>query len=73
MASITHQIKELEELADFTRTIREEAKTEGGRLTEFGQDFVHICVKNEFKVSFIAKMLAVTASAISQRAAQIKE
>jgi DNA-binding MarR family transcriptional regulator len=72
MATIHQQIKKLEADADLIYKIREKAKTDGGRLTTFGKDFLYACVKSEIPNSDIAKILDVTQSAVSQNAAALK-
>jgi DNA-binding MarR family transcriptional regulator len=73
MATIHQQIKKLESDADLIYTLRDLAKTDGGRLTTFGKDFLHACVVNAVPQSTIAKILGVTSSAVNQNAAKLKK
>jgi DNA-binding MarR family transcriptional regulator len=73
MATIHQQLKKLEADANLVYIIRDLAKTDGGRLTTFGKDFLHACVVNEVSQSTIAKILDVTPSAVHQNAAKLKE
>jgi len=73
MATIHQQIKRLEADADLVYVFRDKAKTDSGRLTTFGKDFLHACVENDIPQSFIAKILGVTPSAVNQNAAKLKE
>lgn len=72
MATIHQQIKKLENEAGLVEIIRDRGKSEGGRLTDFGQDFVYMCVTHGIPNGDIAKILDVTTSAISQQAAKHK-
>lgn len=71
MATIREQLKKLEADANLVDTLRTMGKTDGGKLTEFGKDFVHACVKNKVQNSVVAKILDVTPSAISQWASKL--
>ena len=73
MATIHQQLKKLEADADYIYKLRERAKTDGGRLTNFGKNFLHICVEDEMPNSLIAKFLEVTPSAVTQNAAALKK
>lgn len=67
------QIKELEADRDLLNAVRERAVSEGGRLTTFGQDLVHTCVKHGLPNGDIAKIVGVTTSAITQQAKKLTE
>lgn len=71
MRTLYQQIKELESRAGLIDEIRCFAKSDGGKLTAFGQNFVFVCAKGGIKQSIIAKILDVTASAISQQVTKI--
>lgn len=73
MATIHQQLKRLEADADLIYKIRERAKTDGGRLTTFGKNFLHTCVEDEMPNGMIAKILEVTPSAVTQNAAALKK
>lgn len=72
MATLQQQIKRLEKDADLTVSLREAAKTTGGRLTPLGKDLLHALVNNDFPQTEIAKLLDITPSAVSQSASKIK-
>lgn len=72
MSTLHQQIKELEKSADLLRILRDHAKGDGGRLTTFGKDFVHACANSNISQSSVAKILDVTASAISQHYSKLK-
>ncbi len=63
---IRGQIKVLEAAAEPLNQIRELAKTEGGRLTEYGKDFIAMQKKHGVKQSQVARMLDISAGAVSQ-------
>lgn len=67
------QIKELEEDRDLLNIVRERAVSEGGKLTTFGQDLVHTCLKHGIPNGDTAKIIGVTTSAITQRAKKLSE
>jgi hypothetical protein len=72
MATLHQQIRELEKDAELIRSIRASAKTDGGRLTQFGKDFLHACVNNGIPQSSISKLLDITSAAVSQNVAKLK-
>ena len=79
MATIHDQIKVLqrkaEELAaseERLDLLRLKAKSDGGRLTQFGKDILLACQNNEFPVGETAKLLGITSSAVSQNAARMR-
>jgi DNA-binding MarR family transcriptional regulator len=72
MATLLHQLKRLEKDADLVISIRDAAKTDGGRLTQLGKDLLHALVNNDFPQTEIAKLLDITPSAVSQHAGKIK-
>lgn len=65
-------VKKLEGEASQIEAIRVYAKTDGGRLNDFGRNMIHICLDAKIPQSEIAKILGVTDSAISQNVAKIK-
>ena len=65
-------VKKLETTASQVETIRNYAKTDGGRLNDFGKNMIHICLEANMSQSDIAKILDVTDSAISQQVAKMK-
>lgn len=72
MATLQQQLKRLEKDADLTVSLRDAAKTTGGRLTPLGKDLLHALVNNDFPQTEIAKLLDITPSAVSQSASKIK-
>lgn len=73
MATIRQQLAALEAEADLIDVIRSRGKSEGGKLTDFGKDFVHICVTHGISNGDTAKILDVTTGAISQWATKLKK
>lgn len=63
---IRSQVKVLEAAAEPLSLIRELAKTEGGRLTDYGKDFIAVQKKHGVKQALVAKMLDISAGAVSQ-------
>ena len=70
MKALQQHIARLEKSDDMLLLIQSKAKTEGGRLTQFGKDIVLTCHNNNLKVGEIAKILDVTPSAITQNIAK---
>ena len=70
IASLKEQLAETKEIQQSVHT---RAVSEGGKLTSFGEDLVHTCVKHGMPTGEIAKLVGVTPSAISQRAKQLSE
>ena len=59
-------LKELEKEANLMDELRDHAKTEGGRLTMFGRELVRAARQNGIQQAFVAKLLGITAGAVSQ-------
>jgi hypothetical protein len=59
-------LKSLEKQAKLVGDLRELAKSEGGRLTLFGRELVRLAKQNEVQQSFVAKLLDISAGAVSQ-------
>lgn len=59
-------LRSLEKKVDLLEELRNEAKTEGGRLTLFGRELVRSAQQNGLKQAFIAKLLDISAGAVSQ-------
>ena len=51
---------------ELVNMIRDSAKTDGGRLTEYGRNFIKLCNDNGWKQSDIARILEITPGAVSQ-------
>lgn len=66
------QIAELEEDRALLEIFRTHAVSDGGKLTAFGKDFVHSCVKHGVPNGTTARLVGVTTSAITQQAAKLK-
>ncbi len=73
VSTFQKQIQELEAERDLLVSIRERAVSEGGKLTAFGQDLVHTCLKHGIPNGDTAKIIGVTTSAITQRAKKLSE
>ena len=63
---IRQHLKTLERQVELLSELRDTAKTDGGRLTLFGRELVRIARQNELKQAFVAKLLDITAGAVSQ-------
>jgi Mn-dependent DtxR family transcriptional regulator len=63
---IRMHLKSLEKQADLIEELRDMTKSEGGRLTHFGREFIRIARQNELQQSFVAKLLDITPGAVSQ-------
>jgi len=59
-------LKSLERDVDSLAELRRLSKTEGGRLTDVGRDFLRFAKRMELKQSFVAKLLDITPGAVSQ-------
>jgi len=64
--NIRKQLKVLEGAAEAAEQIRAEAKRESGRLTPFGRDLLAIGKKNGIQQAIMARLLDVSAGAVSQ-------
>lgn len=63
---IRGQVKQLEAEAGLVSELRVLAKTDGGRMTEFGREIISSAKKNGIQQAFIAKLLAISPGAVSQ-------
>ena len=63
---IRMHLKALEKDAELVSELRQHAKTEGGRLSLFGREIVRLAKQNDIKQAFVAKLLDITAGAVSQ-------
>jgi hypothetical protein len=59
-------LKSLEKQANLVHELRDLAKSDGGRLTLFGRELVRLAKQNEVQQSFVAKLLDISAGAVSQ-------
>lgn len=64
--TIRRLLKELEAQAAIAEDLRAVAKTEGGRLTDFGADLLAVARKHGVKQALMARLLAISAGAVSQ-------
>jgi len=70
---IQQHAKRNEEDAGLIHIIREKAKTDSGRLTDFGRNFIVSSMQTGMRQIDIAKILDVTPSAVNQNAAKLKD
>lgn len=63
---IRRQLRTLEAKASLVDFIRDECKTEGGRLTESGRLFIAMAKAGGWKQSTVATILDITPGAVSQ-------
>ncbi|MER8491129.1 hypothetical protein NKI51_17400 [Mesorhizobium australicum] len=63
---IRKQLKILEKDAALVEDFRICAKTDGGRMQDFGRDFLALCRQHGIQQSFVAKLLAISSGAVSQ-------
>jgi hypothetical protein len=63
---IRRQVRELESEAQLVSELRVLAKTDGGRMTDFGRDIITSAKENGVKQAFVAKLLAISPGAVSQ-------
>lgn len=64
--TIRRLVKLLESEAGLVEELRAHAKTDGGRMTEFGRDFIACCRRADVKQAFVARLLDISAGAVSQ-------
>lgn len=69
--SIHQQIKRLETDAELIYTLRDKAKTDGGKLTTMGVDILYSCVRSGMSQTDVAKLLDITPAAVSQQVAKM--
>ena len=62
---IRAQVKELENQAELIELIRASSKTEGGRMTQSGREFIAWAKKWELRQTDVAKILDISAGAVS--------
>lgn len=63
---IRQHLKSLELDVDLLAELRRLSKTEGGRLTDVGREFLRFARRMELKQSFVAKLIDITPGAVSQ-------
>jgi hypothetical protein len=63
---IRKQLKAIEAELELVDSLRDLAKTEGGRMTEFGRALLAAAKDAEVKQSFMARLLNVSPGAVSQ-------
>lgn len=67
---IRKKLREMEGEIDLLDWFRDEAKTEGGRMSQFGRDVLQAAKNAGLKQAQIAKLLEITAGAVSQHYAK---
>ncbi len=65
--SIRRKLKEVEAALLLLEGLRDAAKTDGGRMTEFGRTLLAGARDAGLKQSFVAKLLEISPGAVSQR------
>lgn len=68
---IRMQVKNLELEVKLVEEIRSAAKTEGGHLTDFGRGFIALAKDAEMKQALVAKILDISAGAVSNHYAKV--
>ncbi|MCW1431581.1 hypothetical protein [Novosphingobium sp. JCM 18896] len=63
---IRKQLKAIEAELELVDGLRDLAKTEGGRMTEFGRALLVAAKDAEVKQSFMARLLGISPGAVSQ-------
>jgi len=63
---IRKQLKVIELQLALLDEFRDLAKTEGGRMTEFGRAFIAAAKDAEVKQAFVARLLEISPGAVSQ-------
>ncbi len=66
ISAIRRRLKEVEAALALLSTLREEAKTEGGRMTAFGRDVLVAARDAGVKQSFMARLFDISPGAVSQ-------
>jgi hypothetical protein len=64
--TIRRRLKEVEAALALLEGLRRAAKTDGGRMTEFGRALLAAARDAELKQSFVAKLLEISPGAVSQ-------
>lgn len=62
---IRKQLKVMENEIGLLESLRDEAKTEGGRMTQFGRELIALAKAKGLKQSLVAKLLDITPGAVS--------
>lgn len=73
MASLYEELIQNSEGGIFLHELRARAKSDGGKLTDFGKDFMIICLKHEMPQNLIANFLDITPGAVSQWASKLNK
>ncbi|MBC4018589.1 hypothetical protein [Siccirubricoccus deserti] len=63
--AVRRWIKQLEADQDVLKQLRADAKTEGGKLTQFGRDVLWAAKKNGIKRADMARLLDITQGAVT--------
>ena len=64
--AIRRQLKILDQQAELVEDLREHAKTEGGRTTEFGRAVLAAAKDAGIRQAYMARLLGISAGAVSQ-------
>jgi DNA-directed RNA polymerase specialized sigma subunit len=59
-------VKEMEAESLLLDDLRKGAKTEAGRMTEFGRDLIALFKEHDLQQAYVAKLLAISPGAVSQ-------
>ena len=63
---IRRQLKAIEGQLELLDTLRDLAKTDGGRMTEFGRALIAAAKDAEVKQAYVARLLEISPGAVSQ-------
>lgn len=64
--AVRRWIRELEGIREVIEQLRADAKTDGGKMTQFGRDVLWAAKKNGIKQAHMARLLDITPGAVSQ-------
>lgn len=64
--AIRRQLKILDQQAELVEDLRDHAKTEGGRTTEFGRALLAAAKDAGIKQAYMARLLGISSGAVSQ-------
>lgn len=64
--SIRKHLRVLDQQAELVEDLREHAKTEGGRTTEFGRAVIAAAKEAGIKQAYVARLLDISSGAVSQ-------
>jgi len=67
---IRKKLREMETQLSLLDSLRDEAKTEAGRMSAFGREVLQAAKKAGLKQALVAKLLEITPGAVSQHYAK---